>query len=228
MAGSARVPIERLEVVDTVTRDYAGASVQLELSKVVDRSTGRAFLDVIDGQGKPANVQGVEAAEERARAATHGKLHPNLSARAATMGPQERVEVAIWLTTPDPAVSRALIPAVAAPSGGDGEDEDDAGTGVWGAQPVSPGRDSADPAELTRARQAAEAADSARLAAVARHYDGARLGARAELASLGVPATAPRYSPVLVAALTRTQMERMAQRADVAMLYGASREAMRF
>ncbi len=104
------VPVERLEVVDSATEDYALTGMRLDVAKVLDTATGEAYLDAVDAQGEAADPAVAAAAEAEAREAKFGKLDPQLRASLETTEPNAAIPVAIWIAAPDVPLNRVDAP----------------------------------------------------------------------------------------------------------------------
>lgn len=103
IARRENIPLERLFVVNEHRRNYPLLNRSFWFVTALDQEGEghfySAMLDLADDS--VVEVDDIEAAEAKAQQARYGKLDPALYERLQTMRPNDTVEVAVWLTSPD-------------------------------------------------------------------------------------------------------------------------------
>jgi len=89
------------KVVERSKMDFPLTGVALEVTKVLDSTTGQAYQVAVDGDGKGVDLAVVAAEEARAGLAIYGKLNPRLYGKLAQMKENDQIRVSIWLNAPD-------------------------------------------------------------------------------------------------------------------------------
>ncbi len=105
------LPRERLRLnADQIERkEYPVLGVAIKLAKVRDTMSSEGYLVVVDANGQVRDFQELEASEQAAAWARYGKLSPGLHELLETKGPDDLIEVHIWVT----GVSQKDINAIA-------------------------------------------------------------------------------------------------------------------
>lgn len=100
------IPVGRLEIGDKMTQHLPDAGSKLDVAKVLDTGTGKAYLAAFDEKGKRVNPQEAAAKDAEARQAKNAKIDPGLREKLDKAAPNEPVSVSIWVNSEDPPVRR--------------------------------------------------------------------------------------------------------------------------
>jgi serine protease AprX len=192
VAQANHIPLERLEIADRFSQDYPDTGRRLDTAKVIDTTTGEAYLLALDDQGNSIDLATTEAAEAKAKVSKFGKIDPSLLDKLNKSG-SAALPVSIWLNVPDTPLRR----------------QDSA--------PLAP---DAAPAAAMQAAQTVQEHLMADLDQVSQFMAPQRQGVVDDLTRLGAQPLVPMYAPAVFATLNRAQINAIAQRADVSFIYG--------
>jgi len=93
------VPASGLQIGDRFTQHFRFTGQTLDVAKVFERSTGKAYLVALDSHGRAGDYYAAQAADTTAQQRKYSKLDPALGAQLHSVSPSKAVSVSIWLKT---------------------------------------------------------------------------------------------------------------------------------
>lgn len=90
----------KLEVLNTTTARFPLTGREARVAKVLNIETDEVYGVSLDPQGNHVDLETWLNEERAAHAAKYGPLEPELADRLATAGPDEPIEVSVWLKEP--------------------------------------------------------------------------------------------------------------------------------